>query len=153
MPLATNADVNTYLPQDKAKLEDAEDDLLLLGAEREIKATLAGVVSATTLASWSTPTTTPGIVREICSRLTAGMWYTRIESEDDAQREYGVDLKNEARSLLAKIVAGEVVILDIDNTVLTSGGADSLVQDDFLPNDATTAIVGGERKFGMGDSY
>jgi hypothetical protein len=81
------------------------------------------------------------------------MWYTLIESEDDAQREYGVDLKNEARALLAKIVAGEVVILDTDDTVLISTGADTLVQDDFLPNDATTAIAGGERTFGMGDSY
>jgi hypothetical protein len=153
MPLATNADVNAYLPQDKAELEDASDDLLLLGAEREIKATLAGVVSSTTLASWVSPSNTPGIVREICARLTAGMWYTLIESEDDAQREYGVDLKNEARALLAKIVAGEVVILDTDDTVLISTGADTLVQDDFLPNDATTAIAGGERKFGMGDSY
>jgi hypothetical protein len=134
MALVDDNDINKFLPEDKliAEAEPLYAEILE-DIERVIRGTLAGHVSATDMALWLTPATTPGIIRAIGGRLGAAFIYRRRYSEDSLEDpQYAQFLYNEAIGWLAGIVAGTISI----DVIPTETG--ELTTDMFYPNDPNT---------------
>jgi hypothetical protein len=82
--LASLDDINTHLPDDKAKMLDSEDDLLQIDAARYVRSLLAGMFSSTTLSGWNSPANTPELIRGVAGRIIAAKYYATLYSEDIA---------------------------------------------------------------------
>lgn len=114
MPLCTLDDINVFLPEDKLGVLNADDDALQLDAERIIKGTMSGTFSAATIALWTTPVTTPNLLRAIAGRLIAALVYARaFSSEVDAVPEYAQKLYDEAMSMMASVISGDITLVDV----------------------------------------
>lgn len=150
MSLAELDDINVHLPDDKIKLQDADDDARQLDAERVVKARLSGTFSPVTLASWSTPNDTPSIIREVAGKLMAAMHYAKkFSSEVVGVPEYAQWLYDQAMETLDGIVLGTIVIPPDELPPDESPDAGQhLTSDMFWPN----AETGGPR-FGRNDVF
>lgn len=136
--LASLEDINTHLPDDKAKMKDSDDDLFQTDAARYIRSLLAGFYSSTTLSSWDVPANTPELIRGIAGRLIASKWYATLYSEDVSElSEYAQYLYNEANSMIDGVRTGTMVVLDSNDVPIPLEGAISLESADFLPNNTT----------------
>jgi hypothetical protein len=134
MSLATLDDANLHLPTDKVNVDTAEFDEVQLDAERIIRGHLANYYSATELSLWTSPETTPGLIRSIAGRLMAAFVYRRRYSEDSLDDpEYAQTKYNEAMALLVGIQAGTIVVDGITEQPTT----DRLTNADFWPNNST----------------
>jgi hypothetical protein len=146
MAYADAVDINKHLDQTKLSTTTvgsfaAEGD----SADRIIRAKLSGMVDAATFATWTTPTATPEIIREISGMLVAAQLYGRLYSEDVAETSsYAQLLYDRAMELLNGIVSGEVDIVGVVG-VEASG---SLTATSFYPTN-NVDDPGEERKFGM----
>jgi hypothetical protein len=135
--LASLVDINTFLPDDKALMGDADDDAFQIDTARIIKGNLAGVFQPTTLAAWSNPANTPDLIRGIAGRMIAARWYAKLYSEDDTTlSEYAQSLYVEAVGMLNDIRGGSLVVLGPDDNPVETN---LLVLSDavFWPNDST----------------
>ena len=135
--LASLTDINTFLPDDKALMGDADDDAFQIDTARTIKGNLAGVFQPVTLMAWGTPENTPELIRGIAGRMIAARWYARLYSEDDTSlSEYAQNLYMEAVGMLNDIRTGSLIVLDADDTPVETN---MLVLSDavFWPNDST----------------
>jgi hypothetical protein len=113
MAFASLDDVNMHLPTDKLEIEQPELDLFGIDAERIIRGYLAGVVPAAAMATWTSPDTTPELVRAIAGRFVAAFYYRERYSEDSLDDPSYAQFKyNEAMSLLQGVVGGTIVIND-----------------------------------------
>lgn len=131
--LASLSDVQAFLPQDKLDVDDPDIEPLQEDARRVVKGYLSGVIPAVTLATWTDPDSTPDEVRAIAGRLVAAKYYKLSYSEDSLEvPQYAQDLYDEAIAMLQGIVAGTIVLPEID--VVTPG---HLTTDDFWPNNKT----------------
>jgi hypothetical protein len=143
MALCTDKDVQNHLPVDKLKFEEIPDDReqLILDAERVIRGHLAGVLSASTLATWLDPDSTPQLIRAIAGRLVAAQVYRLRYSEDSlddpefAQRTY-----DEAMRLLMGIITGSIILEEVEEPTTQFDNTY------FWPNNSTA-----EPKFTMDD--
>lgn len=138
MSLADISDVTTHLPLDRIPTNTGDIDGYQLSVERMVKGYLVGIFTPTTLATWSTPTTTPQAVREIAGKLIAGLRYRNRTSEENAvgveDINYGQRLYNEAMSALNDIRLGNLTLLDV-----TTGDVvptDVAVGPQFFPDDS-----------------
>lgn len=116
MPLVDDADVQAHLPSDKLKFEEIPDDRekLILDAERVIRGYLAGVINAATLATWTTPDSTPSLIRAIGGRLVAAAAYRLRYSEDSLDDpEYAQFKYNEAMNLLMGVINGSIILTEV----------------------------------------
>jgi hypothetical protein len=134
MSLVAETDVQVHLPVDKLKLEDIPDSLtsVWLDVERVIKGRLSGVYTATTLAAWSTPDTTPEYVRAIGGRLAAALIYRlRLSQDYPDDTEYALQKYNEAMSMLDMLASGDIVLEDgeIPDTGVHLGTGHYIVSD------------------------
>jgi hypothetical protein len=136
--LASLADINTHLPDDKIRMDDADDDALQIDAQRLIRASLTGVFTPATIYSWTTPDDTPELIRGIAGRFIAAKWYAERYAEDipDAS-SYAQALYNEALSMIQEIRAGTIVVTDDLGQPIQSFGA-SASDASFWPNDSTS---------------
>jgi hypothetical protein len=135
VPLADLEDINVHLPSDKIEVDSAQYDRLQLDAERIVRGYLAGQVASITLASWTTPESTPELIRAITGRLVAAFWYRERYSEDSLDDPGYAQVKyNEAILWLGNIINGTMVLPDSDGEVLVGG---VLTELDFWPNDST----------------
>ena len=115
MPLLDDDDIQIHLPADKLKLDNIDDDVekIKLDTERIIRGTLAGVLEATTLATWLTPATTPPEIRAAGGRLAAALIYRDRYSEDSLDDPQFAQVKyNEGMSMLNAIKAGDITLTD-----------------------------------------
>lgn len=140
MALVDDNDVQVHLPVDKLIVEELPDSVqeVMLDLERVIKGTLSQTYSATTLASWSTPETTPEYIRAIGGRLAAALIYRlRLSQDYPNDSEYAIQKYEEAMMMLEQVRSGAVT-LDVDEII------DS-------PSHLTTSnyIVGEDPKFTM----
>ncbi len=136
--LASLDDINTHLPDDKAKMLDSEDNQLQVDVARYIRSLLSGFVSASTLVSWADPVNTPELIRGIAGRLIASKYYSTLYSEDiSGGSEFAQSLYNEANMMIDDIRIGRRVILDINDIPIPLEGVISLDSVDFWPNDST----------------
>src|SRR5215831_15481791 len=111
MPFASLDDVNMHLPTDKLQIEEPELDLFGIDAERIIRGYLAGVIPATAMAAWTSPDSTPDLVRAIAGRFIAAFYYRERYSEDSLDDPSYAQFKyNEAMGLLQGILGGTIVI-------------------------------------------
>lgn len=139
--IVSDEDIQVHLPFDKLRIEEIPDDLAQVktDAERIIRGYLAGVVDAAILATWTTPGTTPDIIRAIGGRFAAAGIYRLRYSEDSLDDpEFAQNKYNEAMGMLNGIMAGTIVI---DPTTPQQGFDSSF----FFPNNDGTA----EPKFTM----
>lgn len=133
MSLATIDDINIHLPRDKVEVDTANYTPFQLDAERVVRGMLAGYYPSTTLATWTSPDTTPGLIRSIVGRLVAAFHYRQRYSEDSLDDPlYAQNKYNEAMELLRGVLDGTVVLEEV-----TVAGADHLTSKDFWPNDTT----------------
>lgn len=130
MPIVDDADVQIHLPVDKLKVEEIPDDLLKAkeDAERIIRGYLAGVVPSATLASWTTPATTPAQIRAIAGRFCAALIYrTRYSEQSLDDPQFAQNKYNEAMQMLQDIISGDLAITGVVTTQFDNTY--------FLPND------------------
>jgi hypothetical protein len=149
---AAFGDVNGYLDGVKLVVDSSSASPHLTTAEDIVRGYLSAFVATATLDAWDTPNNTPRIIRDITGMWAAGAYYQKKYFEDetgDATRTYGAQLQQRAEQMLMDILQGKMVIEED----LTVQAFESLESDDFTPNDATSAVLGGERKFGMGTEF
>lgn len=137
--LASLADINTHLPDDKIRMDDADDDALQIDAQRLIRGSLTGVFTPVIISGWATPDDTPELIRGIAGRFIAAKWYAERYAEDipDAS-SFAQALYNEAISMIEEIRTGTLVVTDDLGDPLTSLSATSS-DASFWPNDSTPA--------------
>lgn len=134
MSFVTLDDVNVFLPVDKLEALDADNDSAVLDSERIIKAKLSGTFSATTIASWVSPATTPETIRAICGRLVAALYYAKaFSAETPDVPTYAQNLYNDAMNMLECIKTGDIILPEVPTVDQpTTGGTFGAA--DFLPN-------------------
>ena len=136
-------DINAHLPEHKAKIEDADDDLLQVEAYRLIRAKLSSVFTTATLNTWVDPDSTPGIIRSIAGMVIAAKWYAELYAEDsDEDAVYANDLYAKAMSLIEEIRAGLITVTDDAGDPLSD--TSYLSSDDFFPNDDAPVFTMGK---------
>jgi hypothetical protein len=136
--LASLDDINTHLPDDKAKMDDSEDDSLQIDAARYVRSLLAGYFSPTILSSWNTPANTPDAIRGIAGRIIAAKYYARLYSEDvDTVSAYAQWLYDQANNSIDGIRSGTLVVLDSNDNPIALESDPSLESSDFWPNETT----------------
>ena len=139
--LASLDDINTHLPSDKARIDDADDNLLQIDAARYIRSLLAGFFDAATLVSWDTPANTPDLIRGVAGRIIAAKYYATLYSEDTTETSaFAQSLYNEANLMIDDIRLGRRVVLDANEApipIVSAGLSDTM----FWPNDSTSGPV------------
>jgi hypothetical protein len=136
---ATVDDINAHLPENKAAISDADDDLLQVEAWRLIRAKLSTTFATTTLNTWADPDSTPDIIRTVAGMVIAAKWYAELYAEDsDADATFANNLYLQAMDLLNQIAAGLIVITDDTGEPLVD--TSSLSSDDFYPNDTVPPV-------------
>lgn len=122
--LASLGDVNTHLPGDKFTATDGGPDYLAFqtDVDRLIKGYLSSVFSATTLAAWADPNSTPAYIRACAGRLVAAFYYAKKVSEDipDWDGTYPQRLYNEAMRMLEEVRTGAVVLPEVPDEIGTA---------------------------------
>lgn len=135
MALASLDDINVHLPEDKLEVFDAEDEHLQIDCDRIIKGWLAGTYSAATLAAWTTPATTPSLIRAVAGRFMAAFVYKKAYSEDSTRIPPYAQMKyDEAMTMLNMIKDGQLLLSDVVEVPGTTFTGDL-----FWPNDDTDA--------------
>lgn len=147
MAIVADTDIQIHLPVDKLKVEELPDALgdVKIDVERIIRGYLAGVIDSATMATWTTPTAVPAIIRAVGGRLGAALIYRLRYSEDSVDDPSYAQMKyNEGMRMLQDIISGAITIEELpdDDT-----GAFS--NEFFLPNNDTTDTP----KFTMGAQF
>jgi phage gp36-like protein len=133
MPFADLADINQHLPENSLAITDIIDDPWQTDAERIIRGYLSNVYSSATLASWTTPSNTPGLIRSIAGRLIAAWFYaSKVAGEATEWNDYSDHKYKEAIGLLEQVQSGDLVLSEVSEVVTTG---DSISSADFWPND------------------
>jgi hypothetical protein len=144
MAFVDDADVQIHLPYDKLKVEAIPDDLVKakVDAERVVRGYLSGVIDATAIATWTTPTATPDIIRAITGRLAAALIYRlRFGEASLDDPEYAQNKYKEAMDMLIKIISGEITLPGTDPGTVFDNTY-------FQPNSTFADPI-----FAMGDQY
>jgi hypothetical protein len=132
--LANLDDVKRWLPDDKLQVTDGSTSNFQVEAYRIIKSQLAGVFKPLTLHGWDSPDHTPMIIRSVAGRLVAAYLYREAYSEDiPTIPEYAQTLYNEAMSILDKIKAGTLTVVDDNDNPIEDNQLD-MSPGDFYPN-------------------
>lgn len=131
MPLADLQDINVHLPEEKIEVDSARYDTLQLDGERIVRGYLAGYIDSAILASWTTPETTPGIIRAAIGRLVAAFYYRQRYSEDStADPQFAKEKYDEAMAILLGVQNGTILIDDV-----VVSGPEHFAEADGYPND------------------
>jgi len=103
--------------------------------------------------TWTSPATTPDIVKTIIAMLYVAWFYDRQYSEEqEALNDYAVLLRGQAEGLITGILDGSIAIPNVVPTPLEDPG--------YYPNDVSSALSPtlrdrslGDAKFSMGQVY
>ena len=145
MPLASLDDINQHLPLTTLQILDTEDDPWQIDAERIIRGYLSNVYSSATLASWTTPGATPGLIRSIAGRLIAAWFYaSKVSGETPDWNDYSDQKYKEAIGFLEQIQSGDLILSEVTEEITTG---DSITSADFWPNDLEGSIFKLEQEF------
>lgn len=136
MALADLGDINVHLPDDKLEVDTARYAPYQLDAERIVRGFLAGYITPVILAGWTTPETTPQLIRAIAGRLVAAFYYRERYSEDSLDDPQFAQVKyNEAISWLMAVKEGTLTLEELEEGDIVGGN--NLTTDMFAPNDDT----------------
>lgn len=137
--LADITDVQTYLPADRIPTDAGDIAGYQLSVERIVKGYLVGIFTASTMAAWTTPTTTPQIIREVAARMIAGYRYRDRTSEETPggieETTYGQRLYNEAMMMLNDIRAGNLDVIGTDEVLIDTSSTSDIAG---FPDNTTT---------------
>jgi hypothetical protein len=79
---------------------------------------LSRVATSYDTSAWTTPETTPSLVRKILGMKYAAWYYQKLYSEDDGgMNEYALFLNAQAETLLEGIVTGTNDLIEVEGTV------------------------------------
>lgn len=118
--LASIDDINANLPSDAdvpvvvANIDNTA--LLQISIARVVRGYLSRALDTATLVSWTNPSNTPDIIREVAAKLIASqLYFNKIagQSSDIPERSVPQRLYDEAIQMLNDIIAGTIVIPDI----------------------------------------
>jgi hypothetical protein len=146
--LASLDDINANLPDGLdvnavCVATDENTSIIQISVARVIRAYLTPVVSQEILYSWTVPTNTPDIIREIAAKLIGAQLYFNSAARTSLtvdQDNFAQKLYDQAMAMLQLILTGDI-ILDPDVPVTPF---DVVTSDDFFPVDDT------DRAFTMG---
>lgn len=135
--LASNEDINGFLPDDKLEATTANSSAFQVDAVQLIRGQLASSFVPTILVGWSDPAHTPFLIRQIAARLIAAQIYKRSYSEERSQLpEYAQDLYDQAIAMLSEIRAGNLKVLDVNGEPISTDDL-ALGSGDVWPNNST----------------
>jgi len=133
--LASNADINAWLPDDKLEANDVNTAQFQVEAWRLIRGQLASSFLPVILAAWADPTTTPDQIRSVAGKIIAAYLYKKTYSEDSVNiPPYAQDLYNMAIQELADIKSGVMTLLDPVTDVALVISTLAMSSADFWPN-------------------
>jgi hypothetical protein len=136
--LASNQDVNGFLPDDKLQATDSNSSIFQVDAVQLIRGQLASSFAPTILVGWDSPDDTPVLVRQIAARLIAAQIYKKAYSEERSQLpQYAQDIYDQAIEMLQQIRSGALIITDSDGNPIATDLL-NLDSDDVFPNNAST---------------
>lgn len=143
MPNIVVGEAQAWLEETKLTLGTLEGEL-----ESQVSAqVLSSLADIYDVSLWTSPETTPKLVRSIIAMTYAARLYNRQYSEDVEVQSYGDRLLLMAAAALQSIADGSVTLLDA--VVSTEAAAASSIS--FYPNDAAGALDSDEDvKFTMG---
>jgi hypothetical protein len=138
MSLITVQDAKGWVQTGKLTITELDTDLL-----DQIEAEVLGRIAATyAITTWTTPSTTPRLVRVAIAKLYVCYLYMRVYSEDeDGTPSYSYNLRMNAEMLITGIVDGTITLPEVDPATNTAG--DPV----YYPSDASSAYEPGD----MGD--
>lgn len=136
--LANLDDINTHLPEDKLEADDANTDLLQVDTARFIRAMLVGAFTPVLIAGWTTPATTPDLIRGIAGRIIAAKYYAERYAEDADVSTYATNLYNDALAYIRGLKDGTYQLVDVNDNIIALSGH-GISEDDFWPNSTTPA--------------
>jgi hypothetical protein len=142
--LASLSDINAHLPAN-VQISNNSDPSLQVDALRLIRGQLVSIFTPAVLNSWTTPETTPELIRSIAGRLIASKYYAKTLAGNvpDEMAAYAVSLYNEAIGLLTDIKSGAELVVGIDGNVLLTDTIGSDSSADMSP-------ISGSPVFSMG---
>jgi phage gp36-like protein len=145
MAFASLDDINQHLPENSLAITDIIDDPWQTDAERIIRGYLSNVYSSTTLASWTAPGSTPGLIRSIAGRLIAAWFYaSKVAGEATEWNDYSDHKYKEAIGLLEQVASGDLTLIEVTEEITTG---DSISSADFWPNDLEGSMFKIEQEF------
>lgn len=117
--LASLNDINAHLPPN-VQISNDVDDSLQVDALRLIRGQLVSIFTPMVLNSWTTPDTTPELIRSVAGRLIASKYYANLLSGQvpDEMAAFAVSLYNEAIGILTDIKSGVELVVGTDGNVL-----------------------------------
>jgi hypothetical protein len=143
---ATLEDINVHLPVDKAQISDADDDLLQIDAYRLIRARLSGTFTPAIIATWTNPSSTPELIREIAGKIIAAKYYATLVAEDEADgSKFAQDLYNEAIAMLNDIRNGTITVIDINGEEIENS---AISESSFYPDNTAP-----DPSFAVGETW
>lgn len=145
MAFASLEDINPHLPDTTLQITEQDDEPYQIDAERIIRGYLSNVYTSQTLASWTTPNQTPGLIRSVAGRLIAAWFYAaKISGEIPDWNDYSDQKYKEAIDLLERIQSGDLILVEVTDEVTTG---DAITSADFWPNDLEGSMFKIEQEF------
>jgi hypothetical protein len=119
MPNIEIGEAQAWLEKTKASLGTELDAAL----EESIAAqVLSRVALSYDTSAWTTPETTPRLIRQIIAMKYASWFYNKQYSEDDGLNDYALLLNANAETLIEGVVTGANDLPEVEGTVSTGGG-------------------------------
>lgn len=145
MPNISVNDVRAWVDTSLLPVNTLETEL-----EAQIGARIMAVIQeAYDTTTWTSPSSTPVLVRSVIAMIYASNLYEKAYAHEDGGARYALSLRQQAEALLRGIVDGSVLLPDAGQD--PNAGE----QPSFYPNDSSVELVGRkavpvEPKFSMG---
>jgi hypothetical protein len=81
------------------------------------------------VSGWTSELTTPKLVRSVISMCLVAWWYDRAYSQSDDRNPYAFQLLQMADRLVAGIITGQMVLLDVDQPDVLVSQEPSIAQE------------------------
>jgi hypothetical protein len=114
MPNIDVSEAQAWLELTKANLGAALDVNMETSIASQV---LSRVATSYDVSGWTTPGTTPTLVRKIVAMKYASWFYQKLYSEDDSTNEYALMLNAQAEVLLEGVVSGANDLVEIPGTI------------------------------------
>jgi hypothetical protein len=121
MPNIQAGEAQAWLETTKANLGTNLNDDLEASIASQV---LSRVATSYDVSGWTTPETTPTLVRKIIGMKYASWYYQMLYSEDDGgTNEYALFLNAQAELLMDGVVSGANDLIEVEGTVEAAGSS------------------------------
>jgi hypothetical protein len=135
-------DAQAWAEATKLPITTLDDELV-----EQVESQVLGKLSvAVDIDDWTTPASTPSLVRNIIAMTYVSWLYSRTYSEDVAgSNEYALRLLAAAEANINAILSGDAVLVDGDPDAVVPGGPAV-----FYPTDASSALEANSDDMSLG---